>query len=81
MMRLLPTMQMLSVPDRLKNAKLWKPDTRAERARNEAVLPSKYLGRALWRQLTGYHHQSRVETKMHCVKLLGQRLSARDFDH
>ena len=41
---------------------------------------SKYLGRALWRQVTGYHRRSRVETKMHCVKLLGQRLSARDFD-
>ena len=38
------------------------------------------LGRALWRQVTGYHRRSRVETKMHCVKLLGQRLSARDFD-
>ena len=24
--------------------------------------------------------RSRVETKMHCVKLLGQRLAARDFD-
>ena len=41
---------------------------------------SKYLGRALWRQVSGYHRRSRVETKMHCVKLLGQRLSARDFD-
>ena len=50
------------------------------RARNEAVGASKYLGRALWRQVTGYHRRSRVETKMHCVKLLGQRLSARDFD-
>jgi hypothetical protein len=48
--------------------------------RNEAVRPSKYLGRALWRQLSGYHRRSRVETKMHCVKLLGRRLSARDFD-
>ena len=47
---------------------------------NEAVRASKYLGRALWRQVTGYHRRSRVETKMHCVKLLGQRLSARDFD-
>lgn len=27
-----------------------------------------------------YHRRSRVETKMHCVKLLGQRLMARDFD-
>ena len=30
--------------------------------------------------MSGYHRQSRVETKMPCVKLLGQRLSARDFD-
>ena len=27
-----------------------------------------------------YHLRSRVETKMHCVRLLGQRLAARDFD-
>lgn len=67
------------IPPR-KNAKLWKPDSPGARARNEAVRSSKYLGRALWRQLTGYHRRSRVETKMHCVKLLGQRLSARDFD-
>ena len=67
------------IPPR-KNATLWKHDTPGARARNEAVRSSKYLGRALWRQLTGYHRRSRVETKMHCVKLLGQRLSARDFD-
>ncbi len=59
---------------------MWKPDTPRARARNEAVRSSKYLGRALWRRVTGYHRRSRVETKMHCVKLLGQRLSARDFD-
>ena len=29
---------------------------------------------------SGYHRRSRVETKMHCVKLLGQRLAERDFD-
>ena len=29
---------------------------------------------------SGDHRRSRVETKMHCVKLLGQRLMARDFD-
>ncbi|AGI68574.1 IS5-family transposase [Octadecabacter antarcticus 307] len=80
------------IPSR-KNAKLWKPDTAGARARNEAVRSSKYLGRALWRNLTGYHCRSRVETNplmvckqttarqwMHCMKLLGQRLSARDFD-
>lgn len=50
------------VPPR-KNAKLWKPDTPGAKARNEAVQSSKYLGRALWRQVTGYHRRSRVETK------------------
>ncbi len=67
------------IPPR-KNAKLWKPDTPGARARNEAVRALKHLGRALWRRVTGYHRRSRVETKMHCVKLLGQRLSAHDFD-
>jgi hypothetical protein len=67
------------IPPR-KNAKFWKADTPGAIARNEAVRSSKYLGRALWRHLTGYHRRSRVETKMHCLKLLGQRLSARDFD-
>ncbi|MFE3839320.1 hypothetical protein ABNX41_19960, partial [Rhodobacteraceae bacterium PA1-206B] len=28
----------------------------------------------------GYHRRNRIETKMHCVKLLGQCLAARDFD-
>ncbi len=63
-----------------KNAKLLKPDTSGARARNEAGQSSKYLGRVLWRQVTRYHRRSRVETKMHFVKLLGQRLSVRDFD-
>ena len=44
-----------------KNAKLWKPDTSGAMARNEAVRSAKYLGRALWRQLTGHHRQSHVE--------------------
>ncbi len=64
------------IPPR-KNAKPWKPDTAGAIARNEALRASKYLGRALWRKWSGYHRRSRVETKMHCMKLLGQRLSAR----
>ena len=67
------------IPPR-KNAKPWKADTAGAVARNEALRASKYLGRALWRRWSGYHRRSRVETKMHCVKLLGQRLMARDFD-
>ena len=43
------------------------------------------LGRLLRNRLpgigwSGYHRRSRVETKMHCVKLLGQRLAAKGFD-
>jgi hypothetical protein len=49
-------------------------------ARNDALRASKYLGRAIWRNWSGYHHRSRVETKMHCVKMLGQRFMARDFE-
>ena len=67
------------IPPR-KNAKPWQTVTAGAAARNEALRASKYLGRALWRRWSGYHRRSRVETKMHCVKLLGQRLMARDFD-
>ena len=63
------------IPPR-KNAKPWKTETAGAAARNEALRASKYLGRALWRRWSGYHRRSRAETKMHCVKLLGQRLMA-----
>jgi hypothetical protein len=67
------------IPPR-KNAKPWRTITAGAVARNEALRATKYLGRALWRRCSGYHRRSRVETKMQCVKLLGQRLMARDFD-
>ena len=67
------------IPPR-KNAKPWKAITAGAVARNEALRASKDLGRALWRRWSGYHRRSRVETKMHCVKLPGQRLMARDLD-
>ena len=41
---------------------------------------SQYLGKALSRRLTGYYRWSRVGSKMHCVKLMGQSLMTRDFD-
>lgn len=49
-------------------------------ARNETLRAAKYLGRALWQQWSEYHRRSRVKTKTHCAKLLGQRLMAWDFD-
>ena len=63
-----------------KNAKPWRIITAGVLARNEALRATKNLVRALWRRWRGYHRRSCVETKMHCVKLLGQRLVARDFD-
>ncbi len=63
-----------------KNAKLWKAITAGAVAGNEVLRASKYLGCALLRRRCGYHRWSRVEIKMHWVKLLGQHLMARDFD-
>jgi transposase len=63
-----------------RNAQPWKPTTAGAIARNDALRASKYMGRALWRNLSEYRRRSRVETKMHCMKLLGQRPMARDFD-
>lgn len=67
------------IPQR-KNAKPWKPTSDGAIARNDAVNALRYLGRTLWRRWSGYHHRSRVETKMHCLKLMGQSLMARDFN-
>lgn len=63
-----------------KNAKPWKPTSPGAVARNGALRASKYLGCAIWRRWSDYHRRSRVESKMNCIKLLGQLLMARDFD-
>jgi hypothetical protein len=67
------------IPPR-KNAKPWKPTSAGAIARNDAVSAQRYLGSTVWRRWSGYHQRSRVETKMHCLKLMGQSLMARDFD-
>ncbi len=67
------------IPPR-KNAKLWTTVIGGAVARNEALRAAKYLSRAIWRNWSGYHRRSRIETKMHSMKRLGQRLMARDFD-
>ena len=69
----------MPIPPR-KNAKPWKPTSDGAIARNDAVNAQRYLGWTLWRRWSGYHRRSSVETKMHCMKLLGQSLMARDFD-
>ena len=67
------------IPPR-RNAKPWKKDSPGAAGRNEALRAIKRLGRTIWRRWSGDHRRSRVETKMNCMKLLGQRLAARDFD-
>ena len=67
------------IPPR-KNAKQWKVKQTGDQIRNEAVRACQYLGRRLWKQLSGYHRRSLVETKMHCFKRLGERVMARTFE-
>ena len=35
---------------------------------------------AIWKQWSGYHRRSLVETKIHCFKRLGERVMARAFE-
>jgi len=67
------------IPTR-KNGKPWKEKTAGAAARNETLKLTNLLGRTIWRQWSSYHRRSLVETKMRCVKLLGEKLMARDFD-
>ena len=61
-----------------KNGKAWKEKTAGDKARNEILAATRYLGRPLWKTWSGYHRRSLVETKMRCFKLLGERVMARD---
>ena len=66
------------IPPR-KNAKPWKDQQARSIERNELLKTVKRLGRAVWKNWSGYHRRSLVETKMHCIKLLGDKLSSRNF--
>lgn len=66
------------IPPR-KNARLWKKNSVGARVRNEAVRACRRLGRSIWKKWSGYHRRSLVETKMHCLKRLGERVTARTF--
>jgi hypothetical protein len=63
-----------------RNGRPWTKDGPGVDARNEALRATKLLGRTIWKKWSGYHRRSLVETKMHCFKLLGQRVVARTFD-
>jgi hypothetical protein len=59
-----------------KNAEPWGQDTAGAIARTEILRTSRRVGRTLWRRRSGHHRRSRARPS---VKLLGQRLSGRDF--
>ena len=66
------------IPPR-KNARPWKDNKLGSLERNELLKTVKRLGRSLWKKWSDYHRRSLVETKMHCIKLLGDKLNARNF--
>lgn len=71
------------IPPR-KNAKPWKDQQARSIKRNELLKTVNlekqcFSGRALWKKWSGYYRRSLVETKMHCIKLLGDKLTARSF--
>lgn len=63
-----------------KNGKPWKENTAGAHARNETLRATHRLGGSIWKRWSGYHRRSLVETKMRCLKLLGERVAARDFE-
>jgi hypothetical protein len=67
------------IPTR-RNGRLCKEETPGADARNDILRTTNRLGRMIWRRWSGYHRRSLVETKMHCFKLLGERVRSRDFD-
>ena len=68
------------IPPR-KNAKPWKDTKTSSLERNELLRTVKRLGRTIWKNWSGYHRRSLIETKMHCIKLLGDKLRARNFQN
>jgi hypothetical protein len=65
------------IPPR-RNARIRKGDAFAYR--NAAVAACRHLGRKIWKVWSGYHRRSLVETKMNCIKRLGERVMSRTFE-
>jgi hypothetical protein len=63
-----------------KNGKPWKTALVGAGVRNEALKACGRLGCAIWKQWSGDHRRSLVETKMHGFKRLGERVMARTFE-
>ncbi len=61
-----------------KNARIRKGQAFVHR--NAAIVARRRLGRSIWKYWIGYHRRSLVETKMNCIKRLGERLMSRTFE-
>ncbi len=70
----------LAVAPPRRNARHWRTSSAGAAQRNEAIRACQRLGRSIWKKCSGYHRRSLVETKMHCFRRLGERVSARAFD-
>ena len=62
-----------------KNVKPWKDRRIRSLQRHELLKMVKYLGRTIWKKWFGCHWRSLVENEMNCIKLLGDKLNARNF--
>ena len=67
------------IPTR-RNGRPWQETIPGAQARNDILRATRRLGRSIWRAWSGYHRRSRIEAKMRCLKLLGERLMARTFE-
>lgn len=63
-----------------RSGRAWKEDSPAAIARNDILRATRHLGRALWKKWAEYHVRSRVEARMNCLKLFGERIMSRDPD-
>ena len=65
------------IPPR-KNARIRKGDAFAYR--NAALAACKRLVRRIWKVWSGYHRRNLVQSKMNCIKRLGERVMSRTFE-
>ena len=68
---MIPDRQAHAVIPPRKNAKI------SSIKRNELLQTAQHLGSPLYKRWSGYHRLSLVETNMHCIRLLGDKLTAR----
>ncbi|TNC48427.1 hypothetical protein FHG66_13815 [Rubellimicrobium rubrum] len=54
--------------------------SKSSNSRDDILRASRPIGRAIWRHWSGTHRRCLIDATTKCMKLLGERLSARPFD-